>query len=310
MIPLHYDYVLGPPMTSLDADWTGQTDLQTVAPGALIQGIPLNLEPDAPFLLRSIAVRYTYPTMKSCQRTQPGLTGLRIRFTGPNANYLQQGYVPVNLMMAYGGQLGNPAAVWREVYYPPQATILLDLSNDSTSTLSNLTFYFRGVKLFAPGQRPSYTYPDPMSTRMFRYPLTVGSLGVTESRWNIPFTAVQDSDFVLRAAQAGTQDKAFFEVFFRLRDENHYPFSSRPVHVDTLFGQAGDTPQYSAGSDTTVVPYEVGPANPGLWFPEIYVPRQHQLFYDVYRNDAAYSTCTAGSEDYPITLIGAKVFPQ
>jgi len=310
MKPVHFDYVLGPPMTSLSSGWTGETALASVAPGTIV-GIPLVLDPDAPFVLRSIAARYTYPThLKSCARTQNDLSNIKIRFTGPNQNYFMQGFVPLNLLSAYFGQLGNPRPLWREVYYPPQSTIVLDLTNAGTTTLTNLTFYFRGVKLFPDNSAHAvYSYPERMSTLPWIYPLIVENLGVTESRLKQPFTVVQDADFVLRAALAGTQDQAFFEVFFILKDENSYPFSSKPVHADTLFGQAGSVPTYIAGGDT-VTPIEVGPANPGLFVPEIYVPRQHQLIYDIYRNDSAYSSCTNGAENYPISLIGAKVFPR
>jgi len=314
MKPVHFDYVLGPPMTSLDSSWTGESALSSVVTGANYVGIPLVLDPDAPFLLRSLAVRYTYPVTGKgpdhCTRLQNDLQSLNFRFTGPKQNYFMQGYVPWTLLSAYFGQLGNPQPLWREVYYPPQSTIVLDLQYSGANTLSNLTFYFRGVKLFPDDSAHAvYSYPERMSTLPFVYPLTVANLGVTESRLKQPFTAVQDADFVLRASLENTQDQAFFEVFFTLKDENSYPFSNRPVHVDTLFGQAGQTPTYLAGADTAT-PIECGPANPGLWVPEIYVPRQHQLIYDIYRNDSAYTSCTNGAENFPISLIGAKVFPR
>jgi hypothetical protein len=40
--------------------------------------------------------------------------------------------------------------------------------------------------------------------------------------------------------------------------------------------------------------------------PEIYLPKNNRMFFDVQRSDAAYAG--AGSVTYPLTLGGMKVF--
>lgn len=309
----HFDYVQGPPQTSLLASWAGNKELATVAAGQQLIGIPLQLQPDASFLLRSIAVRMTYPVLlKSCVKRQ-NLQFLKFRFTGPDSNYLMDRCVPFTIWSSFFGQLGNPQPVWPGLLYPPNATLLLDLQNTGTTDITNLTIYYRGVKLFKWGQRPYYPYPNRFSAEAYTYPINVSSLAVTETRLNQVFTAKQDADFVWRSGQAGisTASNNFFEVFFTWKDGDYYPHSSQPVHADVLFGQRQDTGsvgiEYPCGA-AFIPSVEAGPANPGLWYPEFYIPKQRQLFYDVIRNDAAYTGC-ASSADYPLLLHGSKVYP-
>ncbi len=306
----HWDYVLGPPRLDLDADWSGQSVLASVASGQEIIGIPLNLDLDAPFLLRSLAVRCAYPVDNvGCTKTQP-LDSLYMRFTGPVGDYFQQDFVPLNLFLSFFGQLGNPRAVFREVQYPAAGAIKVDLLNNGTTTLKNVSIYFRGVKLFPWGRRQAYTYPERMKTNPFNYPLTVSSLGVKQVIRNIQFQNVQDADFVVRSSQGGLNETTgtVFEIFFKFKDENQYPYSNVPVHADVLFGQASnESPNTFNCGGTQIQAFETGPGNPGLWYPEIYIPRQHSLFYDVYRDDSLYGC--AATVNYPFTLNGAKVWP-
>ena len=157
----HWDYVLGPNQTGGSAGVGGA--FGTVAANAVLQGVPLQTDLDAPFLLRSIAARVQYDTTSSAHR-QTNLNQLQIRFTGPAKNYFHQAFVPLNLLMPFGGQLGNPSPLQRQVWYPPQSTIYVDITNNGANALTNLTLYFRGVKLFPKGTRPAWTYPPKIQT--------------------------------------------------------------------------------------------------------------------------------------------------
>src|SRR5271170_8061843 len=91
----HQDYVLGPNQDSR---------LASVAAGAVITGVTLRLDHDAPFVLRGRAYRVQYDTLTS--RTQQNLNGLAVRYAGPLRDYRQQSFIPQNLVMPYGGQGG------------------------------------------------------------------------------------------------------------------------------------------------------------------------------------------------------------
>ncbi len=57
-----------------------------------------------------------------------------------------------------------------------------------------------------------------------------------------------------------------------------------------------------------VAPWATGPGNPGLFYPEIYVPKNHQLIYDLRRADGAVGANVA--ETFTFNLIGSKVFER
>lgn len=312
----HWDYVMGGPIQQ-GFQWPG---LQTVAANAQLNKLALRLDTDAPFLLRSVAARVQYDTTSTAHR-QTGLNQVLWRFTGPSENYLQQIATPLTLQTAWGGQLGNPLPMQRQVLYPAGGTIFVDVINNGSVTLNNLTFYFRGVKLFPWGVRRFYPYPKKMSTLPFTYlvgqsptvgpttqyniPVTTGNVGFRYS-----FNVKSDGDFVLRSVQAGpTSNNLSWEVFLRLKDSDDYPYSSDFIHMDTLFGNATGPASFPTASGGTTVfqgAIGIGPSNPGVFFPEIYIPNQQYLQVEVYRADSGQGTAVA--QDFPMAFMGAKVF--
>jgi len=305
LIPRHQDYVINRAVDSR---------LASVAAGASIQGITLQVDSDAPFLLRSRAMRLKY----SATRSQDGLGYLLMRFAGPDRDYRSQDLVRQALYGPYFGQLGNPIPVSPQVLYPRSGVITVDIYNDGTLALTDLVLYFRGVKLFAPGAVKSYGYPPQMSPLPFVYPLgtysttdgltLVRSVQVTQEQLRQTFRCKQDADFVLRGVQAGLpfSTTPVNEVFFQFRDEDEKPYSNYPVHMDVLCGNSGFGNTY--GDTGRITPVGGGPNSSGLFFPEIYLPKNHLMYVDVTRHDAAYPGAVA--VDIPVSLIGQKVFQK
>jgi len=294
-----HDYVLGPNQDSR---------LASVAAGATIKGIQLQLDPDAPFQLRSRAVRQTYTSAL----TQNGLQFLASKWTGQRGkqDYRHQDYVLESLQMPYFGQMGNPKPIWRNLVYPANGLIVIDIKNTGASAITNLTFYWRGVKLFPWGAVQAYTYPKDFAAIQYNYQIPVTTLGVNEYRQNQIFYVEQD-DFVVKAGQctapfliAGRQ---FSEVFIRWKDEQRKPFSNDLVPLDVFFGSGGFPAVVPLGQ-AFIAPFGVGPCLPGLFYPEIYVPLNHQLFFDLKRTDGAVNANQ--SESFTINLIGQKVYPR
>ena len=298
----HFDYVLGPNQDSR---------LASVAPGAVITEILLQLDPDAPFILRGRAVRQQYTTSLN----QNGLQFLKTRWTGPNTDFRQQDYVLESLQMANFGQMGNPKPIYPNIAYPANGVLRLDLVNSGASTLTNLRFFFRGVKLFPFGAVQHYTYPKRFSGLPFNYQIPVTSLGVSERRDYQLFTVSQDADFVLRGGLATAPfltgidvPEQFSEVFIQLMDSDRKPFSNDFIPLDVLFG-AGNFPAVIPVGPTPnfIKPFGPGPAKPGLFYPEIYVSANHQLIYNLLRADSFNATA---AQSFTINLIGQKVFAQ
>ena len=108
--------------------------------------------------------------------------------------------------------------------------------NAGASAVTNLTFYWIGVKLFPWGAVPGYTYPKRMAGLSFAYPVQVANLGVSELRLNQVFTVKPDADMVIRAGQArapfqSAGPRTLAEVGITLRDFNKKPYSNDFVPV-------------------------------------------------------------------------------
>jgi len=233
-----------------------------------------------------------------------------------------------------GGRGGAWKAVRPWLPYPAQSVINVDVFNASTTTaLTGLQLYFVGCKQFPPGQ-PFTTYPDKCSLLDFtqshysRDPVTGqngvlgGLLGVNDERLLVPINVPSDADFVLRSGQAGidgtyypatsygsvTPVPFYSEVFVTLRDQKLKAYSNAPVHIDWLFGNSLRAP----GIDLNWAGYPnqeaflVGNFHPGLIVPEIYIPANEALYYDVHRNDSAYAG--AVPINLNIAFRGSKVF--
>jgi hypothetical protein len=308
----HFDYVLGPPTTM---NPQGDARLIDVAPGQIVAGIELHTDVDAPFLLRGRAYRVQYSDFE--RQLQAGLESVALRYAGPDLNYFMQGFIPQNLQMPYGGQGGAWKPVSPQVLYPAGSTLTVDILNAGSTHLLNLTLYWRGVKLYNWGSNPAYTYPARMKLVPFSYPIAlisqanpfgmIQALGVTEQRLRQPFRVLTDADFVLRYGQAGPSFAPLgLEVSMMLRDENEKAYSNDFVHTDLLFGPSQGN--YSTGG-ATIHAIGTGNALPSVFFPELYIPAGHQWYYDIQRADGGFAGA-ASIPNYPVTLVGSKVYPQ
>lgn len=292
----HYDYVLGPNQDSR---------LASVAAGAVLTEVLLEMDDDAPFVLTGRAVRSQYIS----PFTQSNLTGLKVKWTGPNRDYRQQGYTLESLSMAYYGQFGNPKPIAPAILYPARSVLMLDLINTGSTAITNLSFYFRGYKLFPKGAVPAYTYPRRMASQTFSYPVFVSQLGVAETRSDQIFTVKQDADFVLRGGQGITisdngEGRHLANVAIRLKDHQKNPYSSDFMPFEVLFGTGDFSSVIPVGPTPNLIPpFGTGPGQPGLFYPEIYVPKNYQLLYDLQRADTG-----TLAEDFTFNFIGGKVF--
>lgn len=292
-------YVLGPDQDSR---------LSSIAAGASIQEVNLRTDDDAPFVLVGKTVRHAYTS----DLDQAGLQGLKTKFSGPLKDYRQQEYVLESLQAAYYGQFGNPKPIVPPIFYPSRSVLSVDLQNTGASAITNLSFYFWGYKQFPAGAVPAYTYPRRFGAQTFAYPVPVVALdagGVNpEYRYDQIFTVKPDADFVLRAGQGPrifqAEGRRLAEVSIKLKDNHKQAYMSDFVPFDVLFGSGsfpaviplGPTPSFTT-------PFATGPAQPGIIYPEIYLPRNYQLLYDLKRADGAGNQ----AEDFSFAFIGSKV---
>jgi hypothetical protein len=315
LVQRHHDYVLGPNQDSR---------LASVAAGAVLE-LQLPIDSDAPFILRSRAMRVQYDSA----RLQTGLNHLLLKWAGPERDYRAQDFIRQSLLSPYFGQLGNPIPVWPNVQYPRNGVIRCQIKNDGASSLTNLTLYWRGVKLFEPGAVKAFTYPEKYagcqvlpgvpfiySQLVPNLPVTCGTFTsstsppVRQYLQNKNGKAPTDADFVIRGGQAGLpfSTTPVNEVFVKFLDGDEKPYSNDAIHVDVMFGNSAFPATYPAGTGSAATPIMCGPNSPGLFYPEIYVPKNTLWYYELSRNDAGFAGAVPVT--FPIALSGGKVFEK
>jgi hypothetical protein len=267
-------YVMGP---NQDAR------LALVPAGQVIENVNLKIDLDAPFVLRRRALG----------PVTADLPFLKTKWAGATADYRSE-YILESLRSPYFGQNGNPMPVSPAITYPPNGSLSLGLQNTSVNPIANLTFYWIGVSLYPWGALEAPTYPSEFRGETFAQPFIAQAMGAPQIRLRQPFTVKSDGDLVIRGGQAAQLAAGILapaaQMSIILRDYNGMPYSNDWVDINILFGMAG-------------VDFGTGPGHPGIIYPEIYLPAQHQLWLDVQQS----ATGTAGV-DLLIDFHGAKVF--
>lgn len=295
MIQRHHDY---------------QLSIPSVPAGGLFN-VPLKLDSDAPFALRSVKTRNSDPASGFRFRTP------RDQYQSPEfrTDLITNGQG--DLLRSRGGVLIHP-----EMPYPVNGNIIVDIGNTTGAPLVNFRILFRGSKLFRDGSILSPTYPPTVSTlpniyesRVLQVPVSGNSQAVPGLNCAAVLTNIlnirSDADFACRYLLAdpfammvdggpNPPPASFTEVYVRLYDESRKYFSNEPIHIADLF-TVGDP---SAGN----VSNPPSRFFPGLLTPEIYLPKEGALYWDVYRDDAAFAN------QFPVDIYfrfqGAKVFAR
>jgi hypothetical protein len=269
-----------------------QLSIPTLPVGGL-QGVTLQLDSDAPFAMRLVKTR-NMPT-----------TGFRFR--SPRGVYIDNGYE--NALSTRG------TVLYPQMVYGANAQINVDVPNTTGAPVSNVRILFRGSKLFKDGQIDAPTYPAKCSLFPFVYPVVVASVPIATGAQfnNQQLQIASDSDFALRYAfvdpfhvvpfgtlMVGAPWGNYDELYITLRDANYKAYSNEPIHADDLFGSLNPVSADSAPASLF----------PGLFTPEIYIPRSGCLYFDVTRRDtnppyAANQIC-----DLHFRFGGAKVFSR
>jgi hypothetical protein len=187
--------------------------------------------------------------------------------------------------------------------YPAGGVIVCDIGNDTGEAITDAQLLFRGQKVFRDGAVYAPTYPPRISPLPFVYQTIISGVGLTETRRDNQLRIKKDADFVLRYGvcdpfQLGVDGEAvgnapnilstlgsigkITEVYVTLRDESRKGYSNQPIHVNDLFGQGIPFPATPApGSNDDQVLFF-----PTLYTPEIYIPADHSLYFDIVRDES------------------------
>lgn len=311
----HQDYVFDIGNSFANTAYQQQVQIGTLVAGRQYPGLPLQIDLDAPFIMRGIAARMQW----DLETGQNDLSQLYFRLKRANTRYTcpQDQWLPFEQFARVFGQGGNQGIMWPHEGYPQGGVIEVDLWNNGDEDLAGVQLVFRGVKRF-PYPKPSL-YPQKISrilnwTRSVKI-AGVGVSGPTAMIERFPLAPpVKDGDFVLRKISGGcvynpNAPAAFFtarNVWCAIRDENDKPYSNAPVDVNILCGQG--TMALASGLDNS---QQFGPWHPGLLYPEIYIPRNVMYSMDIFRDDSAYlGQAGLGAVRMDFALGGIKVFQQ
>jgi hypothetical protein len=301
-----------------------QLTIPTLPPGGL-NDLPLQLDSDAPFALRLVK-----------SRNIPAESGFM--FQTPTKQFQSSTYRTDRYVPQAAGQFSQPsrgAEVRPPMVYPVSSQIICNVANNTGETITNARLLFRGSKLYAPGALQFPTYPARLQGLPFTYQVPVFNVPLTgEPLRDNQLRIRQDADFAFRYgvcdpffqtvaggptppgysinSPGGEWGANFTEVYVQLKDEARQPYSNEPIHVNDLFGQGRPSSfianQQTAGANDDQVLFF-----PGLFTPEIYIQREHSLYFDVYRNDVAVPDNPPLS-GWPVNLYfrfqGMKVIPR
>ena len=266
-----------------------QLTVPSLPPGGLTD-LPLQLDSDAPFALRLVKSRNI------------GVSGWQ--FQTPKKLW-QSPFLRTDLILPqFPGDFARPShgsIVRPPLVYPTSSQIVCNIGNSTGETITNARLTFYGSKLFQPSAAQFPSYPSRMAVLPFTYPVVVPNMPAVGTLKDLQLRVKSDADFVYRHAvcdpfRLGVNggpvpgpvispgnifvSQNFSELYVMIRDEARKAYMNEPIHVDDLMGQGLPSIFNVAGANNDGVLFF-----PGLTTPEIYIQREHSLYFDLTRND-------------------------
>jgi hypothetical protein len=266
-----------------------------------ILGLSLQVDLDASFRLYGVCVwNLGVPEFD-------GVDGqVAIRIYRPNSQQIQRQLTSSNLLFP-GNQYNltgvSPtkalaAPIRPGVLFPAGSVINFDILGLGTGIAvpTGVMVVFIGTNIYQQGAVWNPQYPAKWKARPYLDNLTVPAIALTGlPALNQPFTAQADSDFVWQGGMytdwaAGPVTDQLVDLGVIIRDPGYKAYSNTYVPVALLF------------------PFLSGQA-PGWLYPEIYIPRLGQIYFDF---NYLYAGFTTKATPFTITLAlkGMKVYAQ
>lgn len=288
-----------------------QLTVASVPPGG-VRNVPLQLDSDSPFALRLVKSRNLGPSGFMFENPRRMYTSSNFQ-TDLIQDVLTNNYLPSRGIVQYP-----------QMVYPPGASIVCDIANTTNAALTNVKLLFRGSKFYDSRAISLPTYPPRFGALPFTYQTVVANLaasGALSRSTDNQLQVRRDADFAFRCGVAdpftlavdGSASSAgsiaqpnFLNVYVQLKDESRKAYSNEPIHINDLFGQQApfvDGPEGNLNNDSVLW-------LPGNLTPEIYIPRDHSLYFDVFRFDDPSNFSTGRPVNLYFRFVGAKVFAQ
>ena len=240
--------------------------------------IPIQL--GSPFCLRAIG---GYNVAENSTTAQ--LTGGLIAFTDSQDQWLATNIISITADWPGGGLDAQYEPVYEQIVYGPASVIQVRITNDSGETWHDPRIVFRGTHLYYRNRIYAESYPPCYTSFPYERPVDIARTPTAAGQTfrDIPLV-VTGADFVLRGGVITLVEGAMADLEFQLRDQSGRPYSNDFIHHNWLFSTALAQ-------------------RPGLFYPEIYLPKERILLMDVFQGENA-------AFDVQVSFMGARVFPK
>jgi hypothetical protein len=255
----------------------------TLTDGYSIQNIALQTDSDAPF--RAFGIAFYVFDSSSVAQAAAGNIDFTIKFARPDGTtFFSRVEIPGSAIQPFNSQAPDGAGGQTAPYYsyfaplspnvlfPPQTTVTFNFTNLANVATARVYAVLCGCKLFRRGTVWAPTYPAKYTARPFEgfvVQIPTNSLPVYQQPFpSAPFLNA-DADFVWRSgAQTDNPPSAlspvgaFKGLGIKIYDPQQKVYMNDYVPLELIFGF--DNSQ-----------------TPGLVYPEIYIPRMQQIFFDL-----------------------------
>lgn len=248
-----------------------------IANGVTRDNIELNFLPGAPFCLRGIGGY----NVASGPLVAP-LTGGFLEFSDPTDNFLQTQSIGISGDWPRGGQQALYEPVYQQLVYGPGSTMRIRLTNSSGADWADARLVFRGTKLFYRETIYAPAYPDCYTSLPFDQSLTF-TVGANTTLPEQPLV-VNGTDWVFRGATLEVTSGSMADLEMQITTQDNKPYSNDYIHHLWLFSTALAQ-------------------RPGIFYPEIYLPKDKVLLFNLQQNGAAPVTVNLNCQ-------GARIFPK
>ncbi len=242
--------------------------------------VDLPILPGAPFCHRAIG---GYNVAENSVTTP--LSHCFVQWTDPNDQWLATEQVGISGDWPGGGLNALYEPVYQQMVYGPGSVIQVRFTNNSGGTLTDPRLVFRGTKLYYRDRIYSVSYPECYTSQPYEFPVNfdITPSGAGQTFRGIPLQ-VTGADFVFRGATLSLVSGAMSDLEFQLLSQDGRPHSSDFIHHAWLFS-------------TNLA------ERPGIFYPEIYLPKDKLLLFDVFQGaNAAFNV--------QLNAIGARIFAQ
>lgn len=268
-----------------------QVRFGSVVAGAKSALIELPIQLGAPFCLRGIG---GYNIADG--GVAAALNDVLVTFSDSNDNFLQNQAIGVTNTGSgdwlEGGLNALYEPVHNQVVYAPNSVLQVQVTNNGADTLADPRIVFRGTKLYYDELIYCPSYPPRFSSQPFQYsvqfpidPLGTGTItiGASTTLRSVPVQAF-GTDFVLRGGVFTPVSGSTADIEILLRDQYERPYANDFIHWNWLFSSAFAQ-------------------RPGVWYPEIYIPKDRMILMDIQQNVASQGV-------FALTFEGSRVFPK